>query len=127
VVVIVDNRANDLAAFLAVWTAGHVAVPLSARSAAHCEELVARTGAAAVIDVGASPVVRRCGSTTPRTYAPGDALILMTSGSTGRPKLLLQTHARLCAKFDAIRAALPMDGGSHRSAAAPQGESHHVV
>ncbi|WP_153503421.1 class I adenylate-forming enzyme family protein [Cumulibacter manganitolerans] len=108
VCVLVSNEPGDIAALLAVWRSGAVAVPLHRTTppelAASIRE---RTGARFVIDSLADQPVGCAGPPpAPRPLLADAALIVFTSGSTGPPKGVVVGHRQLADKIDAIDSLL---------------------
>lgn len=99
VLVRVSNRPEDLVAFLGVWQAGAVAVPLHAYAApATIEAVTAQSAARFLVDgdtlaaIGAAPPPER-------PLLRGAALIIFTSGSTGQPKGVVLGHDAFAGKI----------------------------
>jgi malonyl-CoA/methylmalonyl-CoA synthetase len=117
------NRAHDVAAFLAIWRAGGVAVPLHRRTpppAAHA--VLERLGARLILDVApeggawsgrsTEPVAERGGPPPPaRALLDDAATVVFTSGSTGTPKGVVVDAARASAKLDMIQSHLDLPAG----------------
>jgi len=112
--VMVSNQPDDVAALLAVWRAGAVAVPVHRSSvAASIGSLIEATGARLVLDALDATPVRATGrpAPPPRPLLDGAALIIFTSGSTGVPKGVVLAHDRFAAKLDAIDSRLAFGAG----------------
>lgn len=98
----VANAPEDFAAFIGVWMAGGVAVPVSrAAPAAATEAMRAATGARFMVTGEALATV---GADAPpaRPILRDAALIIFTSGSTGAPKGVVIGHAAFAAKLKEI-------------------------
>jgi long-chain acyl-CoA synthetase len=114
VLVFVANQPDDVAALLAVWRTGGVAVPVHRSSvAASVETLLGATQARFTVDAAASVAVRALDRPAPpaRPLLEGAALVIFTSGSTGAPKGVVLDHARFAAKLDAIDTCLAFGAG----------------
>ncbi len=130
VLVVVRNRPLDIAAWLGVWRAGAVVVPVHADvPAAVFEELQQRTGARYVVrgserypwpagassgaGAGAGGLVEAIGASAPpaRPMLAGAALVVFTSGSTGRPKGVVLGHAEYTGKLAANQRIIPFATG----------------
>ncbi len=112
VIVQVSNRACDLAAFLATWRAGGVVVPAHrAMPPAVLDQLVAATGARAVVDAAAPAPVRWLAeqSAAARPLLADAAFVIFTSGSTGQPKGVVLSHDAFAQKLAAIDSWLGFD------------------
>ncbi|MEM0990440.1 MAG: class I adenylate-forming enzyme family protein [Pseudomonadota bacterium] len=102
VVVFVSNVPADITAFLGIWQAGGVAVPVHVGTPQRtAEALIARLGARFAIRDGR---VESVGQAPPpsRPLLQGAALIVFTSGSTGQPKGVVLGHAGLVWKLQAL-------------------------
>jgi len=123
VLVKVSNRAEDFAAFLGVWMAGGVVVPVHRSVPPAVLELM-QAKARARFELDPDPDDRKAlhalravavGEPGPSTCSAGAdrpllddaAFVIFTSGSTGAPKGVVLTHSRFAAKLDAIRSMLP--------------------
>lgn len=98
----ITNRPADLAAFLGVWRAGGVAVPILADIR---PETLARLEAAtsARLAIAAGSISRIADAAPPRRpLLDGAALVIFTSGTTGEPKGVVIGHDRLAAKLDVL-------------------------
>jgi long-chain acyl-CoA synthetase len=112
--VLVSNLPEDVAALLAVWRAGGVAVPVHRASvAATVDALLGATAARLVLDAAATRPVRLLGRPAPphRPLLDGAALVIFTSGSTGAPKGVVLRHDRFLAKLAAIDSRLAFARG----------------
>ena len=102
VVVAVSNIASDIAAFLAVWRAGGVVVPVHrAAPKAVTDALTTRLGNRFALDndvetLSPDPPSRRA-------LLDGAGTIIFTSGSTGEPKGVVLSSARAAAKLAMIQ------------------------
>src|SRR5262245_13173028 len=110
VLVLMENRAADVAALFGIWRAGLVAVPVHASTPPAALDEVRRTvGARLVVDRSA---VHGEGPPAPRRpLLTGAALIIQTSGSTGRPKGVVIGHERLAGKIDVLQRLLQFRSG----------------
>jgi acyl-CoA synthetase (AMP-forming)/AMP-acid ligase II len=107
VLVPVANAPRDIAAFLGVWAAGGVVVPVARNApAAAAEATRAVTGARLTISGdGAAAVVS--GQAPPaRPMLKGAAIIIFTSGSTGAPKGVVLGHQAFARKLMEIGSVL---------------------
>ncbi|MFH1556419.1 MAG: AMP-binding protein [Pseudomonadota bacterium] len=102
VLVRVANRPEDLVAFLGVWQAGAVAVPLHANAApATVEAVTTQSGARFLVDGGALSTIAMA-PPPERPLLRGAALIVFTSGSTGRPKGVVLGHDAFAGKIGVL-------------------------
>lgn len=103
----VASHPADLAAFLGIWLARGVAVPVhSGIPETVLRGLEERTGARIVM-TGTTGAVRDCGTPPPhRPLLDGAALVIFTSGSTGTPKGVVLGHDRFARKLDALQEML---------------------
>jgi len=109
VLVPVSNQASDIAAFIATWLAGGVAVPVHRSTPAAAMELTrVRTKARLLADASAELPVRQIAETVPpaRAILAGAALVIFTSGSTGQPKGVVLSHRAFTGKLNAIDSLL---------------------
>lgn len=102
------NEPHDIAAFLGVWLAGGVAVPVARAAPAFAiEQTRGQTGARYFVSGAGDPVADSGHGRPPeRPLLAGAALIIFTSGSTGLPKGVVLDHARFVRKLAAIDAKL---------------------
>ena len=107
VLVAVANEPRDIAAFLGVWAAGGVVIPV-ARDAPVTVAETTRTATGARLWVAGPGEVRLTGHPAPpaREQLAGAALIIFTSGSTGAPKGVVLSHATFGYKLREIDGVL---------------------
>ncbi|OYZ88884.1 MAG: hypothetical protein B7Y01_04380, partial [Xanthobacter sp. 17-67-6] len=102
VLVRVANRPEDLVAFLGVWQARAIAVPLHANAApATVEAVTTQSGARFLVDGGALSTIAMA-PPPERSLLRGAALIVFTSGSTGRPKGVVLGHDAFAGKIGVL-------------------------
>jgi acyl-CoA synthetase (AMP-forming)/AMP-acid ligase II len=108
VLVPVANEARDLAAFIGVWLAGGVVVPVARHSPAAVIEATRAACGARFFAKGSDEIVRHSGHEAPRHrfMLAGAAIIVFTSGSTGRPKGVVLSHSAFARKLEAIDSKL---------------------
>jgi long-chain acyl-CoA synthetase len=106
----VSNQPEDLVAYLGVWLAGGVVVPLH-RSApqATAAHMTSKTRARFEWDAG----LQRRSEVPPRhqVLLEGAALIVFTSGSSGMPKGAVLSHRAFAGKLAAIQSLLHFSEG----------------
>ncbi|MEM1144558.1 MAG: class I adenylate-forming enzyme family protein [Pseudomonadota bacterium] len=119
VTVVTHNAPSDVAAFLGVWRAGGVVVPIHPNAARSTwNQLLTTTSARFIISSSVPPEAARPCSDGSWLYCvlgshriqplaiTGGALVVFTSGSTGIPKGVVQEHGRYRRKLDAIERTL---------------------
>lgn len=112
VVIRVSNEASDIVAFLAVWRAGGVAVPVHRSTLAlAADRLMMRLGNRFVLDRDLSIV--SCDVPSPRPLLEGAGTIIFTSGSTGEPKGVVLSAERASAKLDMIQTMTSWENGEN--------------
>ena len=113
VLVGVANEPRDIAAFLGVWAAGGVAVPVSRDAPAAVREATrAATGARLMLGNGGATGLG--GHPPPaRPLLAGAAFIIFTSGSTGAPKGVVLGHAAFASKLREIDSVLGFASDTH--------------
>ena len=124
VAVAASNRARDVIAFLAVWLAGGVAVPVHRNAVeASAARTLDRIGVRIVVNANpelASPASLRTATAVrplgrapppPRRMLEGAGFILFSSGTTGEPKAMAVGHSRFSAKLDQIDGEIGFEDG----------------
>lgn len=101
----VSNRPADLAAYLGVWLAGGVVVPLHRGSPeGAAQHVLSKTRARFEVDGEVGRLQDR--PPDPRSLLQGAALIIFTSGSSGMPKGAVLSHRAFAGKLAAIQSLL---------------------
>ena len=100
----VSNQPPDLAAYLGVWLAGGVVVPVHRGSPeASIAHMAAKTRARFEWD---GTLRHKGDAPPPRTMLEGAALVVFTSGSSGMPKGAVLSHRAFAGKLAAIQSLL---------------------
>jgi long-chain acyl-CoA synthetase len=110
----VSNHPLDMAAFLGVWNAGGVAVPIHRTMTEESRSKIsARTGARLQVDMqtgdakeGSCAALVSVAIPPPRSLLDNAAFIIFTSGSTGTPKGVVVSHNAFCGKITQIDSLL---------------------
>jgi long-chain acyl-CoA synthetase len=106
----VSNQPGDLVAYLGVWLAGGVVVPVHRSSppgaVAH---VLTRTRARFEWDAGLHVLADE--APPPRKILEGAALVVFTSGSSGMPKGAVLSHRAFAGKLAAIQSLLGFGAG----------------
>ena len=124
VAVAASNRARDVIAFLAVWLAGGVAVPVHRNAVeASAAQTLNRIGVRVVVNANpelAAPAPLQTATAVqpldrapppPRRMLEGAGFILFSSGTTGEPKAMVVGHSRFSAKLDRIDGEIGFEDG----------------
>lgn len=108
VLVAVGNEPRDIAAFLGVWAAGGVVVPVARDAPAAAAETTRLATGARLWVAGDGEVLRLADHPAPpaRGLLAGAAFIIFTSGSTGAPKGVVLSHAAFGRKLREIDSVL---------------------
>ncbi|RJG00690.1 class I adenylate-forming enzyme family protein [Noviherbaspirillum sedimenti] len=117
--VAVSNASLDVAAFLGVWQAGGVVVPLHRTTpAAAAAKIQAKTQARYLVDMratasGAASELSEIDSAPPpfREQMRDAAFVIFTSGSTGSPKGVVVSHNAFHGKIEQIDRLLKFQAG----------------
>ena len=101
----VSNQPQDLAAYLGVWLAGGVVVPVHRSSPQGAvSHMLSRTRARLEWDGALNSI--NAESLPPRAILEGAALVVFTSGSSGMPKGAVLSHRAFAGKLAAIQSLL---------------------
>jgi long-chain acyl-CoA synthetase len=104
----VSNQPGDLAAYLGVWLAGGVVVPVHRGSPEGAvSHILSRTRARFEWDRGLESMTEE--APPRRSILEGAALIVFTSGSSGMPKGAVLSHRAFAGKLAAIQSLLRFD------------------
>lgn len=106
----ISNRPLDLAAYMGVWLARGVVVPVHRSTPdAAAAQVLAKTRSRFEWDEG----LRRLADPAPaeRSILEGAALVVFTSGSSGMPKGAVLTHGAFAGKLEAIQSLLHFGEG----------------
>jgi acyl-CoA synthetase (AMP-forming)/AMP-acid ligase II len=107
VLVAVANEPQDIAAFLGVWVAGGVVVPVARDAPAAAIEVTrAATGARFIVAGTGKPECLGGQPSPARPELAGAAIVIFTSGSTGTPKGVVLGHHAFAGKLREIDRAL---------------------
>lgn len=110
VAVQLPNGPHAITAFIGVWLAGAVFVPVNPRfPASEVGKVVAMTQPAALLTSDGITSLPDA-----RTYDDGIAFVLWTSGTTGAPKAILHTHTGYLELLDRVLGPLRADRRSER-------------
>ncbi len=124
VAVLLSNHPLDLVAFVGVWLAGGVVVPIHrSNPAAVVAQALDAAGARSGIDALGTAALpagwTRSGQfvaserprRSPLAVLEDGAFVIFTSGSTGQPKGVVLSHRAFCGKLDAIDSLLRFGAG----------------
>ena len=124
VAVLLSNHPLDLVAFVGVWLAGGVVVPIHRSNppavvAQSLDAAGARSGIDALGTAALPAGWTRSGQfvaserprSAPRAVLEDGAFVIFTSGSTGQPKGVVLSHRAFCGKLDAIDRLLRFGAG----------------